>query len=73
MFTNPNPNCEKECLFTKSGSMSTLMAYIPMYDKNGNNVNPDRNIISYNISCVVCGKLWSAEECMGETSFRERT
>lgn len=69
MFTNPNPDCEKECLFSQSESVKTLMAYHPMYDKHGNNINPDRNITRYVVHCHTCGKAWRAEETMGNTTF----
>lgn len=72
MFKNPNPNCDKECLFTKGDYITTLVEYTPMYDKHGNNINPDRNTTYYNISCMTCRKIWCAEECMGETTIRER-
>ena len=72
MFKNPNPNCDKECVFTKSESVSTLVSYTPMYDKHGNNINPDRNTTYYNVRCLTCKKLWSVEEHMGETIFKER-
>lgn len=47
-FKNPNPDCEQDnCMFTcgkeftKGGVMSTLAYYIPTYDKNGVNINPE--------------------------------
>jgi hypothetical protein len=44
-MNNPNPECPRDdCAFSYSGGASTLVAYIPIYDKNGVNTNPDANI-----------------------------
>lgn len=59
MLTNPNPNCDGECRFQSHGSTSTLVAYIPIYDKNGVNVNPDRNTTSESVTCSTCKRSWT--------------
>ena len=69
---NPNPSCDKECRFMQDGPSTTTMAYYPpVYDKSGNNINPDRNITSGSIVCVVCNKKWSYATQLGETVYKE--
>ena len=69
---NPNPECPREdCRFSHSGGMTTLVAYIPIYDKNGVNTNPDRNTTSFSIECLTCGKMWRGETCMSETTYED--
>ena len=71
-FMNPNPGCEGECRFQEHGmSMTTCMYFPPVYDKHGNNVNPDGNITSGGLHCTTCNKYWSYSTRYGETEFRE--
>lgn len=58
MFINPNPDCTDECTFAQSPMMVTAMYFEPRYDKHGNNLNPDRNWRSYNLSCHKCNTTW---------------
>jgi hypothetical protein len=68
----PNPECPREdCRFSHSGGSSTLVAYIPIYDKNGVNTNPDRNTTTFKVNCLTCGKMWVGKTCMGETTYGE--
>lgn len=72
MFTNPNPDCDKECRFTtESYSITTDMYFPPVYVKQGNNINPDGNIISTTIYCSVCGKSWNSSTQYGKTTYTE--
>jgi hypothetical protein len=67
---NPNPECPREdCRFTYSGGTSTLVAYIPIYDKNGVNINPDANTTTFKVNCLSCGKIWIGTTCLGETTY----
>lgn len=68
---NPNPNCEGECRFQFGMGMTTCMYYPPVYDKHGNNTNPDGNITSGLVSCNVCDKQWGYSTRHGETTFSE--
>lgn len=68
MFTNPNPNCDKKCRFLESMRTSTSVHYPPIYDKNGNNTNPDGNVTTWYISCETCNKHWNATQQYGETT-----
>jgi hypothetical protein len=71
MISNPNPGCEKECIFRGSMTTTTAMYYQPIYDKKGNNLNPDGNITSGTISCAVCNRLWVSSTQYGETRYTE--
>lgn len=67
----PNLICDNNCLFTYGTSMSTLAYYAPMCDKNGVNLNPDRNTTYSDVSCVTCGKKWKTQTTMGVTKYEE--
>lgn len=69
---NPNPECPREdCRFTHSGGTSTLVAYIPIYDKNGVNINPDANTTTFSVNCSSCGKMWVGRTRLGKTTYEE--
>jgi hypothetical protein len=70
-FNNPNPDCEKDCRFSESASMTTAMYYTPVYDKHGNNLNPDGNITTRQIACTVCGKVWQSSTQYGKTQYTQ--
>ena len=40
---HPNPDCDRHCKFVYGYSVTTSMYYNPVYDKHGNNLNPDGN------------------------------
>ena len=66
------PECERDdCRFLQSGGRSTLVAYIPVYDKNGVNNNLDGNTTTSNLECLTCGKRWVATTRYNETSYEE--
>jgi len=69
MFTNPNTTCDQECRFTVTGGMTTLVGYIPIYDKNGVNINPDGNITTRYIHCSTCKKNWTAKTQYDKTTY----
>ena len=68
---NPNPTCEKECRFHSGFSTTTMMYYAPVYDKHGNNINPDGNITRGSVSCSVCNRSWTYATQFGETEYKE--
>lgn len=69
---NPNPTCQNEnCRFHFGMSMTTDMYYPPVYDKNGNNINPDGNITSGSVKCSTCNKEWRYSTRYGETAYTE--
>ena len=68
---NPNPTCKNDCRFHHGMSTTTAMYFPPVYDKHGNNINPDGNITSGSISCSVCNKAWHYHTQFDETTFKE--
>lgn len=67
----PNLNCDKECRFREYNHGTTCAYYPPVYDKHGNNINPDRNVTSGEIHCTVCERKWTYHRQLGETSYKE--
>lgn len=51
--------------------MTTCAYYPPVYDKHGNNINPDRNLTSGSIKCSTCNKEWTYHTQLGETTYTE--
>ena len=69
---NPNPECPREdCKFTSFYGTSTLVAYIPIYDKDGKNINPDANTTTFKVNCLSCGKIWVGKTRLGEMTYEE--
>ena len=66
---NPNPTCEGECRFVHGTSMTTCMYYPPVYDKHGNNINPDMNSTSGSIDCNTCKTHWTYISSNGMTTY----
>lgn len=66
---NPNPTCELECRFIHSPTLTTCMGFTPIYDKHGNNLNPDRNITTGTIWCSVCNTQWGFKQCLNEIEY----
>jgi len=61
IFTNDIPICPYCNKPTKRSSgvcYKTALYYSPIYDENGNNTNPDRNIITREYQCLECGKTY---------------
>lgn len=67
---NPNPLCEKDCRFSYGPTVTTVMYYAPIFDKHGNNLNPDGNTSSSEISCYFCKKSWYATTKYGKITFK---
>lgn len=70
---NPNPDCKEECRFQFGMSMTTAAYYPPVYDKYGNNMNPDMNTTSGSVDCSVCKKHWTYTTVNGKTTYVEWT
>jgi len=58
MNRNPNPTCENECRFAFDPERVTSMHYMPIYDKHGNNINPDAGPVQGTVKCYACDKVW---------------
>ena len=67
---NPDPTCEKDCRFSYGPTITTAMNFTPVFDKHGNNINPDGNITSGEISCRVCGRSWYSVTQYDKTTFK---
>jgi len=52
------PNCKKPTRRQLIDSSATCAYYPPVYDEEGNNVNPDRNIITNKYQCIACGHVY---------------
>jgi len=50
------PNCG-ESHFTDDAGYTTLLYFQPIW-KDGKNINPDKNITTFNRHCLACGKLY---------------
>lgn len=69
---NPNPQCQSEdCRFNVGFSITTAMYFTPVYDKHGNNINPDGNITSGKVRCSTCNKAWAYSTQYDITSYKE--
>lgn len=52
----------KDCkLDWTNNGMITSVYYIPKYDENGFNINPDGNVTMKYATCSECGKTWEAK------------
>ena len=71
-MTNPNPECPREdCRILNHGGSTTLAYYPPIYDKNGVNINPDKNITTSILECLTCGKMWKCKTQLDEPTYIE--
>ena len=69
---NPNPECPREdCKFIENGGIETLAYYPPVYDKNGVNINWNKNKVRFIVDCISCGKKWAGKSCLDETTYEE--
>ena len=69
LFKELSQGCDRECKFSQAGpSSTTAMYFAPVYDKEGNNLNPDGNITTTTYQCTECGKSWRVSEQRGEHS-----
>ena len=67
---NPNPECTRDdCRFSQSPTITTCVYYTPVYDKNGVNTNPDKNMSQFNMECHTCGKIWIGKTCVDKTTY----
>ncbi len=48
------PYCQKPTIRTKGHGTVSAAFYQPVYDKEGKNTNPDRNIRTSNWKCLEC-------------------
>ncbi len=68
----PETDCiSRACRFSKSLEMTTSVAYIPMYNSEGENINPDMNTTSFQLICLTCDRLWIGRTKGGITTYTE--
>ncbi len=53
------PNCKKPTKRTGGMGSRTLMYFEPVYNENGINTNPDRNISTTSWNCLECGESYT--------------
>lgn len=59
---NYKPPCKKQnCNVQARVTCSTYVGYIPVYDENGVNTNPNVNKQTARLTCSVCNKVWVAK------------
>ena len=58
--------CDGDCRFRKGYTISTLVAYLPRYDKEGVNSNPDGNATTTELTCEICSKRFLVKEKFGK-------
>lgn len=64
-------DCENPT-YSQGLSMMTCAYYPPVFDENGVNTNPDRNVTTNTYACTKCGKSWSVATQYGvEPSIQE--
>jgi hypothetical protein len=47
-----------ECRIVNHGSLTTLLAWKPLYDGDGNQLNDDPNMVETMFECRTCKKKW---------------
>ena len=58
----PMVECEREdCVIIDRGSSTTLLAWMPAFDKYGNPLNKDLNTRTTDYYCRTCGKEWTVK------------
>ena len=70
-FVDGGPGCMRDdCFITENGpGMTTCAYYPPVYDKQGNNTNPDMNTTTHKRRCLSCGKTWTESYQNGKITF----
>ena len=65
-------NCDTpdKCRFREGVSTTTLMYFEPIYDRQGNNLNPDRNWSENTITCSACNRSWLVRSNGAETKIK---
>ena len=65
MFVNPDPSCTDDCRFKELNSWMSTVYHPPIYDKNGNIVNSNKDIHHSTLECIVCKRKWSVATTIG--------
>lgn len=52
--------CENAAFRSVDDAATTTCSYFPpVYDRKGNNLNPDRNLVTQTFKCTVCNRRWN--------------
>lgn len=66
------PCSKDDCLFVEIGNPSTTLAYYPpIFNKRGENVNPDKNTTIGTVFCRTCRKYWEYKYRYPDVEFKE--
>lgn len=58
--TEGGPTCIRDdCSYIYDQTMSTAVYYPSMVNKQGENINPNQNLITKQVRCLSCGKSWT--------------
>lgn len=64
------PHGRTDCRFQGlDARWATGTYYPPIYDAQGRNTNPDRNVSSGTASCLACNALWRWSEVGGKRTY----
>lgn len=64
-------NCKNDCKIVYAYTASTSLFYIPVFDKDGVNINPDGNVISGSAKCLTCDQEWDFSTQYGNTIWKK--
>ena len=60
-----------DCRFSCGPMSSTLLAWIPQFDRDGNALNDNPNTTSGTVSCSHCNKTWATWQRPDGLEIRE--
>jgi hypothetical protein len=64
-------NCSRaDCSISGGVQTSTLIGWVPTFDKHGNQTGSDPNIYSGSYQCLSCGTTWHVKEQYGEVTIK---
>ena len=69
-----HPSCPSpsECRIRSEGATTTLMAWTPVFDGDGNPLNSDPNTRDESYSCLTCRISWIRRTKSGVVSYADR-
>jgi hypothetical protein len=55
-------NTPNECLFEVNDNMTTLVAYVRLYDREGREASVNPNMVTASVHCRKCGGTWTVTQ-----------